>query len=210
MRVITLARVKELLKIAGSDYDDDLNMAIPIVDAAVKQITKNRWNYRVSATTESASTTVSIVSIISPKYYNFTGSFGPLDDIDEYVQTGQLVEGVGIPDETYISEVFYNYPEGLVTDDISVLQVTISSAATADGDDIDLYLGIPIAYHMSVAKGVKWMTLQMNENMSDESWGSKSMGPISVTKGDGSSKIDNMSGMPLWFVQSLPRHMSGF
>lgn len=209
MRVITLARVKELLLIPGSDYDDALNLAIPIVDSAVKQITKNRWNYRVSAGTTNASTTVSIVSIISPIYYNFTGNFGPLDDIDEYVQTGQLIEGTGMPTGAYISEVFYNYPEGSVSSDISTLQVTISSAATATGSSVALYLGIPIAYQMNIAKGVWWMKSQMSTTIEDNSWTSKSMGPISVTKGQGSQRIDNASGMPLWFVQALPKFMSG-
>ncbi len=211
MKVITLVKVKELLGISTTTYDTALTSAINYVDVAVKQITRDRWNYRVVATTELDSDLMFIASIVSPRYWQMPGYIAPIDDINEYVQTGQLVSGTGIPVETYISEVFYNYPDGvLIQDDEYGLQVQISEDATATGTDIAVYLGIPISYQPIIAKAVWWHTLQMNTTIADEAWKSKRMGPVSITKSDMDTKLDGKSGMPAWFVRALPKYQRGY
>jgi hypothetical protein len=211
MQVITLSRCKELLGINSTDttYDTDLQIAIPVVDAAVKQITNNRWNYRVAASFENSSDTVQILSVVSPKYFMRDGYYSSVDTIDEFLRVGQLISATGIPSGAYIEEVYYNYPEGVIVSDNYIAEVTISETTTAEATTTECYLGIPIAYQPIIAKACWWQKEQMSTTINDTSWKSKSMGPISITKGGGSERIDNKSGMPLWLVQALPRYMSG-
>ena len=182
MRVITLDRVKELLGIDETTYDADLQIALPIIDAAVKQITGNQYNHHVYGSTENGSDSVSLIMDI------------------ESVQVGQLISGDGIPADTYVEEIIY---------DDGILTVTMSEDATASGDLIDMWLGIPISYQPVIAKAVWWQKDQFSTTITDDAWSSKSMGPVSVTKAGGSEKLDGKTGMPLWFVRAFPRYHGG-
>jgi len=211
MQVITLAQTKTLLGLATDDttYDTALSAAIPFIDSAVKQITGNRWNYRVAASFEDSATSVKILSVVSPKFFTSNGYYSSTDIIDEFLQVGQLISATGIPAGAYITEVYYNYPEGVIVSDNYIAEVDISETTTASGDTIACYLGIPIAYHPVIAKAVWWQSQRLNTTIDDTSWTSKSMGPVSVSKSDSDNRIDQQSGMPLWFVKALPRYMSG-
>jgi len=209
MQVITLAKTKALLGISDTTYDAAITAAIPYVDSAVKLITRNRYNYRAIGAVTEDEYSIKLTSVVSPKFITPTGYSKPLDDLEEYIQTGQLISGTGIPAETYLEEVFYNYPYGVVIGDDFTLEATMSEQATATGENIAVYLGIQIALQPTIAKGVWWHTQQMNTTITDSSWKSKSMGKVSVTKGDNADKIDGRSGMPMWFVQAFQRYHGG-
>ena len=148
MKVITLARTKELLGISGSDSDADITAKIPFIDAKVKQITGNRFNFAVFGTLTVDSATVFIRSIVTfdgnrfiwnPSSRRFfcsgINSWFCLDDIGEYLEIGQQLEGTGIPADTHIDEVFYN---GVVSnfDGVNSLpSITMSDVATEASDD---------------------------------------------------------------------------
>lgn len=204
MRVISLAKCKELLGINNTSYDTQLTTAIAHIDSAVKQITKNRWNYRVIADITEDSTEVYISSVADLYIHEYA-----YEDLEEYIMTGQLISGTGIPTDAYISEVYYNFPEGIsITDNNDLtLKVDISSAATATTSGLTAYLGIPIAYQKVIADGCKWFIDRIGATPSDDTWTSKTQGKVSVSR-DG-SKIDPQTGMPQWFVNAFPRYMSG-
>ena len=196
MRVIDLATTKTLLGITDTSYDTEITAAIPYIDAAVKQITRNRYNYRVIGATESGSTRMSL----SP---------GGLDynDLEEYIETGMLISGTGIPANAYIAEVFYNYPtREYVTE---IIEIDLSANATETGSDVSVYLGINIAYQPIIAKAVWWWTLQTNTAIKNDVWQSRRMGPVSVSKQDMDAKVDGSYGVPIWLVKALPHFHGG-
>jgi hypothetical protein len=209
MQVITLAKVKALLGIADTSSDTAITAAIPYVDSAVKYLTRNRYNYRAIGATTLDSYEVKLTSVVSPKFITPTGYSKPLDDLEEYIMTGQLISGTGIPADTYIAEVYYNFPSGVVIGDDFTLTVDLSAKATATADAVDVYLGIPIALQPTIAKGVWWHVQQLNTTITDDTWKSKSMGKVSVTRGGDADKIDGNSGMPMWFVQTFKRYHGG-
>ena len=127
MKVITLAKTKELLGISNTSQDAAINAKIPFIDATVKQITNNRFNLMIigDATIDSPYIPVSSVITATNTNYvvldkshreNVSGINNPyyIDDLNEYLEIGQLVQGTGIPADTYIAEIFYNFRYCLV------------------------------------------------------------------------------------------------
>lgn len=213
MRVITLSRVKELLGLSTDDtYDSELNTAIPIVDAAVKRITRNRYNYQIVGETKNGSKYVEVYSLFDDwtRLYERKGDYQHNHDLEDYIEIGQKVTGEGIPDDTHIVEVYYNGPAvELDGDTLTVPVIELSNAATATDSAAQILLGSSIALDPVIAKACFWQASQINTSISDTAWKSKSMGPVSVTKSDMDAKLDNKSGMPAWFVKALPRYHGG-
>lgn len=203
MQVITLAQVKTLLGLDGS-YDSEITAAIPYIDSAVKQITRNRFNMQIGLVLENGSTTASLTSIDS---YSATGLIDYDFGIEEYLNVGQELEGTGIETGTYIQDIYYNYA---ATDSINLVTVILSENATADSDGTVVFAGVNIAYKPIIAKAVWWQTLQTNTAIKNEVWKSKNMGGVlAVTKADFDAKIDGSYGVPIWLVKALPRYHGG-
>jgi hypothetical protein len=72
-----------------------------------------------------------------------------------------------------------------------------------------MFLGVNIGLESIIAKAVFWQLGQFNTTIRDESWVSKSMGPVSVTKATFDAKVDGKSGMPLFLIKALPRGHGG-
>lgn len=204
--MITLAQVKEYCGIATTDYDTAIARYIPITENAVKLITRNRYNMQVSIELTSGSKYAHLSSVQqSGRYYYFHGCSHcwEIEYPQEYIEDGSQIIGDGIPTGAYISTVYDN-THGGITGPV----IELSSAATASGS-VEAVVGISIALLPVIAKGVMWKVSQENTSAIDAGWTSKSMGPLSISKGDAQSKIDNASGFPLWFVTAFSRYHGG-
>jgi len=212
MKVITLDKTKELLGISENTYDSAISSAIPYVDAAVKQITRNRFNYQVVGDVKNGSTIVELTSVYNYIWNSYMRYHDPefVDYLEEHVQVGQKITGEGIPDDTYIDEVYYNGAAvTLSSEDFSIPTIELTNAATSSKADAQIFLGMNRAFEPIVAKAVWWKTLQVNQNIASEVWQRKSMGPVSVSKSDMDAKLDGRVGMPIWFVKALPHYHGG-
>lgn len=223
MKVITLTKAKELLGIEDTASDADITAKIPYIDAKVKQITGNRFNLMVVGDMTSGSLYMSVYSIITPNGTRFdyvwdqrrwyaSGINNPyyLDDIGEYLEIGQLLEGIGIPSGAYIDELIYNGDE-IVSDSVTytVPVIKLSSAATETLSGQRVYLGINQAYQDIIAKGIQYLINKTSTTLPSNSLSSKSIGPVSKSFSTVDQEIDNRYGMPAWFVKAFPVYMSG-
>ncbi len=206
MKVITLAKTKELLGIKNTTYDTQIARYIPIIDAKVKQITGDRFNYQVVGNVISGETVVEIYGLRNATggiQNNFT-----LDDLEEYLAVGDKIEGTTLPDDNYIDEIYYNsYSARISSVDKSIPTIKLATAATSTDGNAELFIGINIAYQPIIAKGLLWMIGEENINTPKQSLQSKSIGSISLSYGDHESRIDGRYGMPVWFIKALPHYM---
>jgi len=223
MKVITLAKTKELLGINDTSQDTQITAKIPFIDALVKRITKNRFNFMILGNTEDSNPYITVSSIITytGERYDYDRTTGRyfcaginnpycIDDLNEYLEIGQQIEGTGIQAEAYIDEVYYN--GDLVNDgssDYDVPTIKLSSDATATTAGVRLYLGMNIAYQPVVAKGIQFQIDGTNTTLPCNAVASKSFGPVSTSYSQADTKIDNKYGMPAWFVKAFPKYMSG-
>lgn len=213
MRIITKDRVKELLGITDGDHDSDIDLAIPIIDAAVKRITRNRYNTQVIGEMESGSKYVEVYEVLDnwqQIYKRKKWSDYHVRDIGEYLETGQRITGEGVDSDTYIEEVYYNGPTVEFSGKTyNVPVIEMSNAATETNSSAQIFLGVNIGLEPIIAKAVFWQLGQFDTSIRDESWVSKSMGPVSVSKSTLDSRIDGKSGMPLFLIKALPKGHGG-
>lgn len=190
--MITLAQVKTYTGITDASQDAAITAMIPVVEAAVRNITRNNFALQVTATL----TTGSKAALISGVYTHY-GQY--IEDVQEYIEAGSQVTGNGIPSGSYIE---YVYQDG------ACWYAMLSAEATASGV-VDLMLGLPVSCLPVLAKGVMWKVSQTTTAPINAGWMHKTMGPLSVTLSDSNAAIDNASGMPAWFVSALPRYHGG-
>jgi hypothetical protein len=203
MKVITLAEVKQYSGIKDSCYDIDIERYLPIIDAKVKQITGNRFNYRIiiELTSGAAGAVVGSVESTRRPYLH--------EDLEDYLEIGTKITGTGIPDGTYIEEVFYNLPESDILSLQEVPRITLSQNATADVAGGAAYLGVNIAYLDIIAQGVMWLIQKEGIGTRGSSLAGRTMGPVGVQFSATDQNIDNRYGMPAWFVKGLPKYARG-
>ena len=207
MKIITLAKTKELLGITGTDSDVKIARYIPIIDAKVKQITNNRYNYHIFGIVESGSKVVEVFGI-----KNATGGINNrfhLDDLKEFLDIGMLIDGTTIDDDTYIDDVYYNGDSVSISSvDKDIPTIMLSKAATSTDDNAELFLGINMGLQPTIAKGIQWLIDEENTDAPDLGWTSQRIGSVSVVRGVSQAEIDGRYGMPVWFVNAFPSYMS--
>lgn len=198
MTVITKAQVKSILGITATDYDAAITAAIPRIDSIVKRITKNRFNMQLLCDTAAGSADVIVVESYA---YNGVKTFDGVGlSLSDVVTNGQQVEGTGIPAGAFVTDVFSN---GLPT-------LRLSAACTATGQAV-VMTGIPTDLQTVIAQGIWYIISGDKTKATDESWTSRSMGPLSVSRGSGdANKIDGASGMPMWFIRAFPHFQGGW
>ena len=219
MKVITLDKTKELLGITDSSSDVAITAKIPYIDSKVKQITRNRWNMQIVGSTISGSPYIPVYSIkgVNGITYNYNKtdrryySAGinnnySIDDLSEYIETGQLIEGFGIPTDSYIDEVYYDgYDYEIAGQAYNVPFVKISANATATRNSTQMFLGISIAYQDIIAKGIQYLINSTNTSTNKDRV--ISVGTVSYS--DSEAAIDGKYGMPSWFVKAFPKYAGG-
>ena len=215
MRVITLDKTKELLGITTGDLDEAITRYIPIVDSKVKKIMRNRFNDQIRGITKTGSQIVEVFSaVLSGISYGRNAlrpEYGNLADcLEEYLEIGTLVEGEGIPSDTYVEEVYYNgYSVDISGDTFTIPSIRLSNAATADNTNSQMFLGFNIAWQNTIAKGISWLINQENRIDPGNPATSKRIGRGAVSYGNGTERIDGISGMPAWFAKALPAYHRG-
>lgn len=222
MKVITLVRTKELLGITDTASDDDINAKIPFIDATVKRITNNRYNLKVfgNATSGSPYIALSGIQITDTTSWTFSQStrnfvsginnFDKVDDLSEFIEIGQLIEGTGIPADTHIEEVFYNgtaFNDG--TDDFTLPTIKLSNNATATSEDGFIFIGINIAYQKTIADGIQFLINKTSTKLPSNSLASRVIGPSNKSFSSKAQNQEGKNGMPAWFNTAFPRFQGG-
>lgn len=221
MKIITLAKTKELLGISTTDYDTKISRYIPIIDSKVKLITNKRYNYQVIGDTTADSKIVVLRTVSNNSLgvldfnHTWTDSLGinnywTIEDLQEYLEIGSLISGGSIPTDAYIDEVYYNgYSYAASSESYTIPVIELNEAATETATGLQIFIGFNIGLQTTVAKGIQWLIEQEGTALPTSGLKSKSIGPTSKTWSDKDSKIDGKSGMPSWFVKSFPQYMSG-
>lgn len=201
MTVITSAQVKTLLGITASTYDAAIALKIPIIDSLVKRLTRNRYSYQVNGSIVTNSKTLTVSTI-----YSYAGILlDPYVDgitINDILVCGQQIEGTGIASGSYITDMS---SFGC----LATPTITLSANATATGSVVAL-TGIPIDLQQVIAKGIWFMIDNDSTVLKDDTWISRRMGNMSVTRGNKDTAIDNTSGMPMWFIKAFPSFQGGY
>ncbi len=227
-KIITLAKTKELLGITDTDQDTEIARYIPIIDAKVKLITNNRYNFQVFGSTTSGSKVVELFSIHdnhrgiwdfrTTRIHDFRfnhcelgiNNFWCIEDLEEYLEIGSLASGEGIAADSYIDEVYFNgHSVTLSGSDFNIPTIELSENATATATDAQIFIGFNIGLQTTVAKGIAWLIDEENETISTSGLLSKSIGPTRKSWSVSQSKLDGRFGMPVWFVKAFPVFMSG-
>ena len=220
MKVITLEKCKSLLGIGDNSQDAAITANIPIIDSKVKQIANHRYNDQITGNLTAGGLYVPVFGFTScgSNYTYKSGRFWCsginnhhiIDDLEEYLQTGQLIEGEGIPTEAYIDEIYYN-GGSVKFDDItySVPVIKLSIAATETVPGSQLFVGVTIGMQTTIAKGVQFLINSTSTSLPTNSLASKSFGPTSKSYSAADQAIDNKYGMPAWFVKSFTQFQGG-
>lgn len=205
MKVITLEQVKSILNITTTPTDAQINAQIPVIDAKVKQICHNNFNLVLFCKVTSGSKYVELYDIGYNK--RECRRYWPTPELEQLtidLPVGTQLEGDSLADLSYIDEVYYY---GISNNGINIPSFKLNENATASGN-VYIYAGINISYLTVIAKGIMWLIDQANTTVNDTDWKSKRIGPLSLTRGDSSERLDGKSGMPSWFVKGLPRYHS--
>lgn len=220
MIVITLAKTKELLGIDNTDYDTEIAAIIPEIDSTVKQITRNNYNWQITGDTVDGEPYIEIASI-----FNYAGvsnynqrdntrginAPGVIDDIEEYIKIGMLIEGDNIPADSYISELYTPRRKVVTLDsnEYTCPVIKINDDCTGDLSGAQIFTGITIGLQRKVAKGIFWLIGQTSTTMPKSGLSGRSFGPLSESFSSKDQEIDGRYGMPAWFVKSFPTYMGG-
>lgn len=202
MSVITLSQVKTYLGISDTSQDTAISAMIPIIDAKVKLICGSNFHKQLYCQTTADSPNV----IIYGDDVTFNYQTNPTPDVRlllSELQSGTTITGDGIPDDSYITEVYY---EGGLYEYTYTPYFVLNAKATESSNSVYLYAGINIAYHPVIAKGIQWLINQQTTDISDGLWTSRSVGPLSVSKSVTDNRFEQKYGMPAWFVKALPRY----
>lgn len=208
MTIIDLDTVKANLGLSVATYDTQITAQIPIIDAKVKLICNNNFNNQITMSTTSGIAYAEIWGV----FYWWGGVSQSrsrqdpmMRQILEDLPVGTLMEGESIA-RTSVLEAYYDYPAEFDGVSYSPPFVKLSHNATATNTSAQGFYGWNRAYDSVVSKGIWYLIDQTSTSIDDSSWVSKKFGPVSVTKSGSDARIDMKSGMPLWFVKSLPRY----
>lgn len=220
--VITRDQVKLYLGVADTSIDAEIDRYIPIVDAAVKQITRSKWNQRYSLSTTSGSLIGRIFPVdafndpdIHLRTSDNVGNPQSLSRVGDTLEPGQTVTATNVPNNTHFVDVFiqeYTDTESVVNRFYSynkIVTVELSNAATATGSAIAI-VGINISYLPVIAKGINWFIAQENRTNPSGGFRTKRVGPLTLTRAEIDSEMDGRYGVPVWLVKALPKYVRGY
>lgn len=190
MKVIDRDTVKFYLDIGDDSLDAAIDAQLPIIDSKVKQICRHSFNTQMQVAFETGNLYVQLLDYAA-------------DWTDSEFMAGTLLEGEGLEVGSYIDEV---YPDGYNDTNIGIAYIRLSEVPIATKNVGYIFAGINKAYQQTIAKGVQWLIEQTGTKIPQNTWTSKSGAGLSVSRSAADEKIDGKSGMPAWFVKSLPRY----
>ena len=169
--MISLSKVKEMLGLNVTTYDTQITALLPIVKADVKRILNHNFHERIWAT-------------IVEGESDFVYAQRPLDNPIEF---GRVIEGIGIPDDTYITD--YDSDE----------DVAYCNNSFNDSTD-RIYTSISISQWQAIAKMV-WFRIQGTSTKVKENLSAKSIGDVSVTFD--TTRMNKLYGYPQSIIDDL-------
>lgn len=209
MIVIDRDTVKSNLGLDEATYDAQIDMQIPIIDAKVKQICQNNFNTQLTMDMTAGDQYIEIWAV----YYYWGGrlckrsrSDPQMREIVKDIPVGTYIEGDGLA-RTWITEVYYDYSAEFNGTTYSAPFIKVETAPTSSDSSAQGFYGWNKAFDSVVSKGIWYNIQQTSTSIDDGSWQTKKYGPVLVSKGSDEMRMDLKSGMPLWFVKSLPRYM---
>lgn len=220
-RVITRDQVKRYLGVTDTSLDTQIDQYLPIVDAAVKQITRRKWNDRYRISTTATSTEARVLpagddfgdtdarrmrtsNIGNPYSLSFTG---------DTLEPGQSVTGDNFATDTHLVDVFIqeyrDYSHRVFSQFNKLITIELSKPATATGTEVAI-VGMNVAFFPVISKAVNWFIAQENRTNPDAAFRTKRVGPLTLTLADLDAQIDGRFGVPSWLVKALPKYMVGY
>ena len=169
--MVSVSKIKELLGITTNTYDTQITALLPIVKADVKRILNHNFHERIWAT-------------IVEGESDFVYAQRPLDNPIEF---GRVIEGIGIPDDTYIIDY-----------DADADVAYCNNSFTADTDRI--YTSISIAQWQAISKMI-WFRIQGTSTKVKENLSAKSIGDVSVTFD--TTRMNKLYGYPQSIIDDL-------
>lgn len=223
-RIITRDQVKLYLGIQDTSLDAQIDTYLPIIDSAVKQITRRDWNDRYTLSTNSGSVTARIFPLdafndpdIHLRRSNNVGNQFSLSNVGDTLQPGQTISGSNVTADTHIIDVYIQefrdqrpfsgvggFGEYTKSITLELSQVAPSSASAT------VIVGMNIAYFPVISKGVNWFIQKQNTNNPDSQFRTKRVGPLTLTRSELDAEIDGRYGVPSWLVKALPRYARGY
>jgi hypothetical protein len=212
--IITREQVKTYLGITNTAEDDAIDAILPVVDAKVKEITRRNWTLQLKATIDGTANaeirTVGTDPFLDayPATSRSVGVNWSVDSVHEHIHAGDSITGDGIPDDTYVTNV-YSIRRTAGGRTYSAPSIELSNAATL-WKDVDVVVGFNRAYFPIVAKLAWWMVNAQNQQLPSASVASESVGDISVSYSQVGAELDGRFGVPAWAIKGLPRYGRGF
>jgi len=169
--MVSVSKIKELLGITTNTYDTQITALLPVVEADVKRILNHNFHERIWAT-------------IVEGESDFVYAERPLDNPIEF---GRVIEGTGIPDDTYIIDY-----------DADADVAYCNNSFTADTDRV--YTSISIAQWQAIAKMI-WFRIRGTSTKIKENLSAKSISDVSVTFD--TTRMNKLYGYPQSIIDDL-------
>ena len=174
--IITKERVKIEIGTTETTYDDRIAATIPNAESKFRQIAG--FGFSVDFYADYTSTENTFLLPVEP------------NSIIYKLRYGNLIDGVGVPSETYITDI--NTTTGIVT---------VSNAFTSDGTK--LVLCQDISYWSTISQMIMYLISKKTATAGTaKEVTRKSVGPLSVTYDK--SAISSKWGIPESIVNSIP------
>lgn len=184
--MISLATVKTFLGLNVTTYDAQITALIPIAEAKYREIAGFGFNSYFPYSYASGTTTLTL----GTEFF----SNNNVADVLYTLVFGDIIEGTGIPAESYITAI--NKSNGTIT----------ISAQTTSGSD-NFIISTNISYRPVMASMIWYMIGQQSTTaQSAKQVASKSVGPLSITYAPG--EINTAYGLPHKIVNSIPKYAS--
>jgi len=212
--IITVDQIKTFLGLTDATHDTQLTAILPVVDAKVKEITRRNWTLQLKATIDGTVNaeirTVGADPFLDayPATSRSVGVNWSVDSVHEHLHAGDSITGDGIPDDTYITNV-YSIRRTAGGRTYSAPSIELSNAATL-WKDVDVVVGFNRSYFPIVAKLAWWMVQDQSTDTPSGSVASESVGDISVSYSQAGADLDGRFGVPQWAVRGLPRYGRGY
>lgn len=192
--MISLATVKTFLGISDTTYDAAITAMIPIAEAKYREISGYDFNWMIYVQFESGENTFEVGCVdYAVKFGDAFLSGEPAKDSSLWqLRYGDIIEGTGIPAETYITAI-----------DTFENTVTVSANFTADSDRMRVTTNI--SYRPIMSQLIWYMISQQSTTAIDtKDLKSKKVGPLSVTFAD--DEINSSFGVPMKIVNSILKY----
>ena len=177
---VTKERVKIEIDISSTNttYDADITATIPKAEARYRTVANFNFSTQFITTYASGDNTFTLST--------------HSDSLANDLNYGDLIDGVGVPDETYITDI----------DTINGI-ITVSEDFTDSGTTLILCQNIE---YWPVISALVWymMSKQSTTSILTTNIKSKSVGPLSITYDN--SNINRRYGIPESIVQSIPQY----